>query len=332
MTRTIFVTGGAGYVGAHCCQAFANAGWSVVVFDNLSRGWRDFVRWGPLIVGDLRDGKAVADALLAVKPDAVAHFAALAYVGESVVDPAIYYTNNVTGTLNLLEAMRTASVAKLVFSSSCATYGVPEQTLIDEAHVQNPINPYGRSKLMVEHMLADYSTAYGLRYAALRYFNAAGADASGEIGERHQPETHAIPLAICAAMTGDGSFRIFGGDFQTADGTAVRDYVHVTDLADAHLKALEYLDGGGASDAFNLGAGRGVSVSEVVAAVERRSKTRLSHTVVDRRPGDPPALVADARKAQAVLGWSPVLSDIDSIIDSAWPWHERDALSRGETL
>lgn len=324
MSRTVLVIGGAGYVGSHCCRAFAKAGWRVVVFDNLSRGWRDFVRWGPLIEGDLMDRAAIAAAIGEVKPDLVAHFAALAYVGESVTDPAVYYATNVTGTLNLLDAMRAAGVDKILFSSTCATYGVPTQIPIDETHAQHPINPYGRSKLMVEQILADYSAAYGIAHVALRYFNAAGADPSGEIGERHEPETHVIPLAIEAAMRGDDSFRIFGDDFDTRDGTAVRDYIHVSDLAGAHLKALDYLEAGGASDVFNLGTGVGTTVSEIAAAVERCGGRPLKRLVTGRREGDPPALVAAADKARQVLGWTPTHSDIDNIIRTAWRWHGQD--------
>jgi len=325
MSKTVLVTGGAGYVGSHCCRAFAEAGWRVVVFDNLSRGWREFVRWGDLIVGDLLDPASITAAMEQVRPDLVAHFAAFAYVGESVTDPAIYYANNVTGTLNLLNAMRAAGTDKILFSSTCATYGVPTQVPIDESHPQHPINPYGRSKLMVEQVLADYSAAYGISYVSLRYFNAAGADASGEIGERHEPETHLIPLAIAGAMNGDASLRIFGDDFDTRDGTAVRDYIHVADLADAHLKALAYLQSGGASDVFNLGTGVGTTVAEIAAAVERCSGRPLQRIVVGRREGDPPALVAAADKAREVLGWVPAHSDIDNIIRTAWRWHGQNA-------
>jgi len=330
MSRTVLVTGGAGYVGSHCCRAFAEAGWRVVVFDNLSRGWREFVRWGELVEGDLMDAASINAAMAQVKPDLVAHFAALSYVGESVTDPALYYANNVTGTLHLLEAMRAAGVDKILFSSTCATYGVPAAIPIDETHPQAPINPYGHSKLMVERILADYSAAYGMAHVALRYFNAAGADASGQIGERHQPETHVIPLAIEAAMTGQDSFRIFGDDFDTRDGTAVRDYIHVSDLADAHLKALDYLQGGGASDVFNLGTGIGTTVAEIAAAVERCSGRPLKRIVTGRRAGDPPALVAAADKAREVLGWTPTQSDIDNIIRTAWRWHGQNATVQSE--
>lgn len=321
MTRTVLVTGGAGYVGSHCCKAFAQAGWRVVTFDNLSRGWREFVRWGPLIEGDILDEAALRAAMDEVKPDAVAHFAALAYVGESVEQPELYYRTNTFGALNLIEAMRNAGVGKLLFSSTCATYGVPHTTPIAEDHPQSPINPYGWSKLFVERMLADVSAAHGLAYVALRYFNAAGADAEGQIGERHEPETHVIPLAIRGALANDYTFSIFGDDFDTRDGTAVRDYIHVSDLADAHCRALDHLHDGGASEIFNLGTGTGTTVAEIAAAVERVAGRPLPRRVIGRRPGDPPALIASAAKAEQILGWRPRHSSIDNIIATAWRWH-----------
>ena len=322
---TVFVTGGAGYVGSHCCKAFARAGWKVVVFDNLSRGWRDFVRYGDLIEGDIIDRASVDAAIKAVKPDLVAHFAAVAYVGESVSNPGLYYRNNTIGALNIIEAMLEAGVNEMIFSSTCATYGVPAWTPIDETHPQAPINPYGWSKLFVERMLADVATAHPLRYVALRYFNAAGADGDGEIGERHQPETHAIPLAIQGALQPGYTFTIFGDDFETRDGTGLRDYVHVTDLADAHLRAAEYLMKGGASDVFNLGTGAGTTVAEIAAAVERIGGKPLARQVGARRTGDPAALVATADKARDILGWVPRYSSIDNIIATAWRWHAQQA-------
>jgi UDP-arabinose 4-epimerase len=323
MTKTLLVTGGAGYVGSHCCKAFAAAGWRVVVYDNLSRGWREFVKWGELIEGDILDAGALNAAMESVKPDAVAHFAALAYVAESFQAPADYFRVNVTGMLNLLDAMRQAGVGRMLFSSSCATYGVPEKLPIDEATPQSPINPYGWSKLMGEQMLKAHGEAYGLKSVMLRYFNAAGDDDGLETGERHEPETHLIPLAIMAAQGGT-EFSINGDDFETRDGTAVRDYVHVTDLADAHCRALGYLMDGGASDVFNLGTGEGFSVKEILDAIERVSGARIARKIVGRRPGDPPALVASAGKARQVLGWTPVHSGIDEIIASAWRWHSRN--------
>ncbi len=327
MSGTVFVTGGAGYIGAHCCKAFAKAGWEVVSYDNLSRGWRDFVRWGPLIEGDILDEARLREAMQSVKPDIVAHFAALAYVGKSVERPDIYYRNNCLGTLAVLDAMRGAGVSRLLFSSTCAIYGAPVSTPIGEDHPQSPINPYGWSKLIVERMIADYSAAFELKAVMLRYFNAAGADLEGLIGERHQPETHAIPLAIASALTG-AVFQVFGGDFDTKDGSAIRDYVHVDDLADAHLLALAYLANGGASARFNLGAGRGTSVLELIEAVERISGTPLKHVVAARRPGDPASLVATADKARDVLGWRPSHSDIDTIVASAWRWHISETSGR----
>jgi len=326
MGGTVFVTGGAGYIGAHCCKAFAKAGWSIVTYDNLSRGWRDFVKWGPLIEGDILDNIRLAEALRNVQPDVVAHFAALAYVGESVENPDAYYRNNCIGSLTLLDAMRKAGVTRLLFSSSCATYGTPLKTPIAEDHPQNPINPYGWSKLFVERMILDHAAAFDLNSVMLRYFNAAGADQDGLIGERHEPETHAIPLAISSALTG-APFNIFGQDFETRDGTAIRDYVHVDDLADAHLRALTYLVEGGRTAAFNVGAGTGTSVLEIVEAVERTSGKPLNRVIGGRRAGDPPNLVAAVDKARAALGWRPIYSDIDTIVAAAWRWHESEASS-----
>jgi UDP-arabinose 4-epimerase len=324
MTKTVFVLGGAGYVGAHACKAFHTAGWRVVVYDSLFRGWRDFVQWGDLIEGDILDGEKLKVAMAAVKPDAVAHFAALTFVGESVADPSVYYRVNTFGGQAVLEAMRAAGVDSLVFSSTAATFGAPRYTPIDEAHPQWPINPYGWSKLMVERMLSDYAAAYGLKYAALRYFNAAGADPDGAIGERHEPETHVIPLAIRGARRSDYAFTIFGDDFDTRDGTCVRDYVHVSDLASAHLLALDYLASGGESGAFNLGTGDGTTVAEIAAAVEKAAGKPLSRTIGPRRAGDPAVLIASSAKAQDKLGWRAQHSSIDEIVATAWRWHDKD--------
>lgn len=327
---TIFVTGGAGYVGSHCCKAFAEAGWEVVVYDNLKHGWRDMVRWGRLIEGDILDRSALNAAMAEVKPDAVAHFAALISVGELMENPALHYENNSVGAFNILEAMRGAGVDKIIFSSTAATYGVPQVIPIPEDHPQWPINPYGWSKLLVERMLNDYASAYGLRYAALRYFNAAGADPDGEIGERHEPETHVIPLAARGALDPNYTFRIFGDDFDTRDGTCVRDYIHVADLASAHKAALEYLFSGGESGAFNLGTGEGVTVKEIAAAIEKAAGRPLPREVGPRRAGDPPALIASNAKAKRVLGWEPRYSDIDRIVADAWRWHQKDDATRRE--
>lgn len=318
---TVFVTGGAGFVGSHCAKAFAGAGWDVVAYDNLSRGFRDLVRWGPLIEGDLADAEALTRALSQTKPDVVAHYAAFASVGESVHKPELYYRINVAGTLNLLEAMRAAGIGKLIFSSSCATYGVHDQ-LITEATAQNPINPYGASKLIGERMIKDYAAAHGLRAVMLRYFNAAGSDPDRETGERNTWDPRVIPLVIKGAMDGGFTFTLNGTDFATRDGTCVRDYVHVSDLADAHLRAAKYLQDGGLTKAFNLGTGTGTSITELADAVERVSGKPVKRVIGPRREGDPPSLVASNEKARRLLGWAPQRSDIDTIIRDAWAWAE----------
>ncbi|MBP3974930.1 UDP-glucose 4-epimerase GalE [Pseudoxanthomonas spadix] len=323
--RTVLVTGGAGYVGSHACKAFARAGWQVVALDNLSRGWPEAVRWGPLVVGDIADAACVQAALDQYRPDVVAHFAAYAYVGESVQQPDIYYRNNSVGTLNLLDVLRGSPCRRVIFSSTCASYGHPVRLPIDETHPQAPINPYGWSKFIIERMLEDYAVAYGLTSTSLRYFNAAGCDPEGEIGERHEPETHAIPLAIAAAVQG-GVFRVNGTDFDTRDGSAVRDYIHVSDLADAHVLAAERLLSTQGAQVFNLGTGTGTSVLELVAAVERATGERLHVEYGPRRPGDPATLVAAADKARKELGWKPSRSDIDTIVETALAW-QRASLS-----
>lgn len=324
MSKTVFVTGGAGYVGSHCAKAFANAGWTVVTYDNLSRGHRDLVKWGDLIEGDILDRASLNAALEQVRPDAVAHFAAYAYVAESMTQPAVYYRNNVVGTMNLLDAMIKADVRQMVFSSSCATYGISDE-IITEDTPQNPINPYGETKKICEKMIRDYGTAHDLRSVILRYFNAAGCDPDGETGERHDPEPHVIPLAIRGAMDGTFTFNILGGDYDTPDGTCVRDYIHVSDLADAHERALDYLSGGGASEIFNLGTGQGSSVMQLADAVSKVAGKEVPRVIAERRPGDPPILVASAEKAQDVLGWQPKRSDLESILTSAWDWFQREA-------
>lgn len=323
MTRTVLVTGGAGYVGSHCCKAFANSGWSVIALDNLSRGWREAVRWGPLIECDIRDQTRVRSALEMYKPDLVAHFAALAYVGESVIDPALYYANNTAGTLALLEAMRAVGCSRLLFSSTCASYGVPDMLPIDERHRQTPINPYGWSKMIIERMLEDYGRAYGVASVSLRYFNAAGCDPDGEIGERHEPETHAVPLVIEAARNSDRPFTVFGTDFPTPDGSAIRDYIHVKDLARAHLLAGEMLLDRAGTHVFNLGTGVGTSVFELIGAVRRAAGTDPAVRFGQPREGDPPVLVAAYAKAERELGWTPQHSQIDFIIETALRWRDR---------
>lgn len=321
--RTILVTGGAGYVGSHCCKAFARTGWNVVTFDNLSRGHAAAVQWGPLFKGDILDAPALDAAFEAHKPDLVGHFAANAYVEESVRQPELYYRNNVVGSCNLLDRMRAVRMSKLIFSSTCATYGLPERVPIDEAHRQWPINPYGWSKLMVERMLADHAAAHGLDSVALRYFNAAGCDPDGQIGECHDPETHAIPLAIAGALAEDRPFTVFGTDFGTRDGSAVRDYVHVADLAAAHVLAAEWIMDRRGFHAFNLGTGRGTTVLEIAKAVARICGSGRPVQTGPRRAGDPPVLIADATRARRDLEWAPQLSDIDTIVRTALAWHIR---------
>lgn len=313
--------GGAGYIGSHTAKYLAGKGIRPVVFDDLSRGHRDAVKWGPFENGDIHDRSALLDAFTRHRPDAVMHFAALAYVGESVEDPARYYRNNVSGSLVLLEAMRESGVRHLVFSSSCATYGVPAKLPITEDSEQSPINPYGRTKLMVEKMLGDFDTAYGFPHVNLRYFNAAGADPDGEIGEGHDPETHLIPLAIKAAQGGLPGLTVYGNDYKTPDGTCVRDYVHVHDLAQAHYLAMEYLIQGGPSESFNLGNGDGYSVRKILDAVAAKAGRPFPVEYSRRRPGDPPILVGSSEKARYVLGWKPEFSSLEDIIETAWNWH-----------
>ncbi len=317
MSGTVLVTGGAGYVGSHACKALAKAGFLPVTFDSLERGHADAVRWGPLVRGDILDRAAVAAALAEHRPIAVVHFAAYAYVGESVERPALYYRNNVTGTLTLLEAMLDAGVRNLVFSSTCATYGVPETLPIPEDHPQRPINPYGRTKLVVEGMLRDLEHQ-GLRWVALRYFNASGADPDGELAEDHEPETHLLPLVIDAALGRIPHIQVNGDDYPTPDGTCIRDYIHVSDLADAHVLAMRYLLDGGESTALNLGNGRGASIREVIQAVEAVSGVTVPVRMGPRRPGDPPALVGDPTAAGRVLGWTPQRGDLETIVRDAW--------------
>jgi len=320
---TILVTGGAGYVGAHACKALAAEGFRPVVLDNLVYGHEAAVRWGPFERGDTADRQRLDDVFARHRPVAVMHFAAFAYVGESVADPGKYYRNNVAGTLTLLEAMRDHGVRAFVFSSTCATYGVPGRVPIVETDPQAPINPYGMSKLMVEAMLRDFDHAHGLKSAALRYFNAAGADPDGEIGEAHDPETHLIPLALDAVAGIGPPLTVFGEDYATADGTCVRDYIHVADLADAHVAALRALLGGAPSKAYNLGTGNGFSVRQVLDAVAKVTGRAVPHQVGPRRPGDPPELVADPSLANRELGWRPRLSDLDTIVATAWAWHQK---------
>ena len=323
MAQSILVTGGAGYVGSHACKALAAAGYRPVVYDNLARGHRAAVRWGPLVQGELSESARLAAAMREYGVTAVMHFAAFAYVGESVENPERYYSNNVGGTLALLAAMLEAAIAPIVFSSTCAVYGVPDSVPIAETQAKAPLSPYGETKLAIERALHWYGGAYGIRHAALRYFNAAGADPDGEIGENHDPETHLIPLVLRAALDTARPVEIYGTDYPTADGTAIRDYIHVADLADAHVRALKRLLDGGDSIAVNLGTGQGCSVREVIAAVERVGGRKVPCREGPRRAGDPPELVADARLAAALLGWRPRQSDLDTIIRTALAWEIR---------
>ncbi|MBZ5607402.1 MAG: UDP-glucose 4-epimerase GalE [Acidobacteriia bacterium] len=322
----VLVTGGAGYIGSHTAKCLAQSGFQPVVVDNLGRGHREAVKWGPLIEADIADRKALDSVFERYPIQAVFHFAAFAYVGESMQAPDLYFRNNVFGTLALLEAMRARQVRNIVFSSTCATYGNPVKIPISEDHIQDPVNPYGESKRMVERLLHWYGVSYGLRSVALRYFNAAGTDPDGELGEDHDPETHLIPLAISAALGLTKALEIYGTDYETPDGTAIRDYLHVTDLAEAHLAALRYLDGGGSSTAFNLGTGRGYSVREVTAMVEQVSGRKVPVREVGRRAGDPPCLIADAAKSASMMGWRPHHSSLEEIVRTAWNWKAKSTV------
>ncbi|MBY5639233.1 UDP-glucose 4-epimerase GalE [Rhizobium leguminosarum] len=319
MPRYILVTGGAGFIGSHICKALSRAGMIPVTYDNLSTGHADSVRWGPLIRAELADVATLRRTLAEFSPDCVIHCGANAYVGESVEMPRKYYRNNVVGSLTLLEACLDQDIDRIVFSSSCATYGVPASLPIREESPQHPVNPYGRTKLIFEMALEDFAAAYGIRYAALRYFNAAGADPDGELAERHQPETHLIPRALLAAAGRLERLDIFGTDYATEDGTCVRDYIHVSDLAQAHLAAVNHLMADGGSLSVNLGSGRGTSVREILEAIHRASGCEVPVRYCARRIGDPPILFANTAKAQAELGFAPVLSDIDTIIRTAGP-------------
>ncbi|NJL00742.1 MAG: UDP-glucose 4-epimerase GalE [Spirulinaceae cyanobacterium SM2_1_0] len=323
---TILVTGGAGYIGSHAVLALQQAGYPVVVLDNLIYGHRALVTdvlKVELIEGDTSD-RPLLDQLFASRAfGAVMHFAAYTYVGESMSAPDKYYRNNVVGTLTLLEAMQAAGVNQLVFSSTCATYGTPQVLPLTEDHPQKPINPYGLTKLMVEQMLADFDRAYGLRSVSFRYFNAAGADPEGRSGEDHDPETHLIPLALHTALGRREAIYIFGTDYPTPDGTCIRDYIHVSDLADAHVLGLEYLLAGGQTDQFNLGNGSGFSVRQVLKTAQRISGKAFAIVERDRRPGDPPILVGSSAKASRILNWQPRYGDLDTIVSHAWQWHQQ---------
>lgn len=322
MSSNILDTGGAGYIGSHTCKALHEAGYTPVTLDNLVYGHEWAVKWGPFVNADLCDRQALDECFEKYKPEAVIHFAAFAYVGESVTDPSKYYNNNVACSLNLLDAMRDHDCEKLVFSSTCAIYGIPEKLPLNENHTLAPINPYGHSKRFIEQIMADYGQAYGLRHVALRYFNAAGADPDGLLGEEHDPETHLIPLALRASLLGATPLKVFGTDWDTPDKTCVRDYVHVSDLADAHILALDYLkshDNG----VFNLGNGNGQSVLDIISTIQKVTGNKVNYQSAPRRQGDPSRLVADSAKAVSKLGWKPQYPGLESIIAHAWQWMQK---------
>ena len=323
MSTNILVTGGAGYIGSHACKALKAAGFTPITLDNMIYGHEWAVKWGPLVRGDILNRADLDPVFEEYKPAAVLHFAAFAYVGESVADPEKYYRNNVAGTLSLLSAMRRHDCTRIVFSSTCATYGAPDRVPLTEDHPTRPMSPYGTTKLMIERMLKDFEAAYGFRFMALRYFNAAGADPDGEIGEDHIPECHLIPLVIAAGLGRMPHVTIFGTDYPTPDGTAVRDYIHVTDLAEAHVLAVGKLLAGGASATYNLGTGTGNSVREVIRAVEKVSGKPVPVVEGPRRAGDSPGLYADSGAIIRALGWKPRFMDINAIVETAWHWHLR---------
>ncbi|WP_126992919.1 UDP-glucose 4-epimerase GalE [Thermosipho globiformans] len=318
---TILVAGGAGYIGSHVCKMLKERGYDVVVIDNLSHGHKSFARYGEFVLGDISDENLLDLVFKTYKIDAVMHFCAYIEVGESVVDPYKYYQNNVSNTLTLLNSMLKHDVKYFIFSSTAAVYGMPQKIPIKEDDPKTPINPYGKSKYMVEQILDDFDRAYGLKSIRFRYFNAAGADESLEIGEAHEPETHLIPLILDAALSVRESIKIFGTDYETKDGTCIRDFVHVNDLADAHIKGLEYLISEKKTDYFNLGSGSGFSVREVIEKVKEVTKVDFKVEEVDRRPGDPAYLIADNTKARKILGWEPKY-DLEKIIQTAWNWHK----------
>jgi UDP-glucose 4-epimerase len=318
----ILVAGGAGYIGAHTCLDLFAKGFTPVVYDNLSNGHAEFVKWGKLEIGDIRDRRRLDEVLAKHKPQAIIHFAAAIEVNESVRDPGKYYENNVGGTITLLRAAQAAGIDKIVFSSTCATYGMPLSIPMDEGHPQSPLNPYGQSKLIVEQILKDLDRYQGLRSVILRYFNAAGADPEGKIGEWHSPETHAIPIALETALGRRPYFQVLGTDYETRDGSCVRDFVHVLDLADAHTRAIEHLLNDGKSLALNLGTGHGTTVKELLDQVGRVVGKTIDVKYGPRRDGDSPALIADNTLAKRTIGWSP-RHDLKSIIDTAWNWHSK---------
>ncbi len=322
--KAILVTGGAGYIGSHMCKYLANKGYYPVVLDNLVHGHREAVKWGVFYCGSIQDQDLLQQIFNNHNILAVMHFAAYCYVGESVEKPGKYYRNNVANTLRLLETMLENNIGKIIFSSSCSIFGEPDKVPIGESHPQNPINPYGRSKLMVERILDDMDVAHGLKSIRLRYFNAAGADPDGELGEDHEPETHLIPLVLKTALGQRDCVNIFGTDYPTADGTCVRDYIHINDLAQAHLLGLEKLLDGSPGGCFNLGIGKGYSINEVIETAGRVAGKTINSQPADRRPGDPATLITTSEKAIRELGWSPRYSDLHSIIETAWRWHRNN--------
>ncbi len=326
MSKNILVTGGAGYIGSHVCKALTKSGYTPVSYDNLSKGHKSLVKWGPLEIGGISDQSRVEQVIEKYKPDGVIHLAAHAYVGESVKNPSKYYRNNLSGTAILLDTLRNTDVKKIIFSSSCAVYGNPENIPMDENHPLNPINPYGRSKLMVEYMLQDFHRAYSISSVSLRYFNAAGADAELETGELHNPETHLIPLAIAAAYKKISSLNVYGDTYDTSDGTCIRDYIHVSDLADAHVKALEYLEKNNCATACNLSIEKGYSVSQVIKIVEQTTAKKVPFIVVDPRKGDPPVLVGTSEKAQFSLLWKPKYTRLEDIVTTAIEWYAKSII------
>jgi UDP-arabinose 4-epimerase len=313
----VLVVGGAGFIGSHTCKALAESGFTPIVFDNLSRGHADAVQWGPLVRGDILDPQALEDAFVRYRPQSVIHFAALAYVGESTKDPLSYYAINTSGLVNVLKCMVAHGVARIVFSSSCATYGIPDKIPVTEDAPQRPISPYGRSKLMGEQIIGDAAEAHNLTFGILRYFNACGADPTGHLGERHDPETHIIPLAIDAAIGRGPPLQIFGSDYPTRDGTCERDYIHVTDLAEAHVSALQAITSSSRSLTLNIGTGRPHSLLDVLATIERVTGRSVPVVWAPRRNGDPPSIVADRSRATRILGFRPVYSDLETIIRTA---------------
>lgn len=319
----ILIVGGAGYIGSHINKELTKQGFKTVVFDNLSSGKKELVKWGEFFHGDLGNINDIREVFKKYKIEGVMHFAAFKAVGESVVDPQKYYKNNVANTLNLFEVMKENNVNKFIFSSSAATFGEPQYIPIDEKHPQNPINPYGKTKLIVEHIMRDYSNAYGFKYVSLRYFNACGSDMETEVGEWPGSSSNLIPLVLDAAIGRREDIKIFGTDYPTPDGTCIRDYIHVTDLATAHVLAFKYLVDGGESRCLNLGNGKGFSVKEVVAMAKKVTGIDFKVTEVERRAGDPPELVADSKLAQQILKWQPQYQDLEVIVDSAWKWHQK---------